>query len=115
VLLGLGTSREDARLGPGPYVWLSRNAVMRAGAEVVVLHKDLEAELAAYWRFVYDEAWPAARRLGDAGLMERHRTYFLPGGDPAGYAAGLRPVLENRLGEPFFEDDALVAWRVRAE
>ena len=115
VVLGLGSSRDDTRLGPGPYVFLSRNAVTRAGAEVVVLHKDLEAELAAYWRFVFDQAWPQVRTLGDAGLMERHRTYYLPGGNPAGYAATLRPVLENRFGVPFYEDDVLVAWRVRAE
>jgi len=112
VLLGLATAKDDSRLRGGPYVFLSRRAAITAGAQVVVLHKDLVGELDAYWDFVYGEAWPAHRTFGDAGLMERHRTYYLVGSDPAVYAAGLRPALDKRFGEPVYEDDVLVAWQV---
>lgn len=112
VLLGLGTSREDMRLNAGPHVLLSRKALLGAGVDVLVLHKDLAGELERYWRFVYEDAWPGLRTLGDAGFMARHSTYFMPPGDSAAFATSLRSVMDNRLGAPFFEDEALVAWRV---
>jgi hypothetical protein len=85
-----------------------------SGAQYLIVHKDLLYELAAYWIYVYERAWPKIENTWDHGFMERHRKYFVPEDNPKGMAEMMIPALRKQLGEPFFEDPVVVAWKLRS-
>ena len=104
-------------IGPGPtsltgaYVRIDEDASLQAAeADVLVFHKNQQAELERYWTFVFDDAWPRHERAVDRSLMERHRMLWTAFGPLPGIVQRLR----DRLGEPFYEDEAVVAWRLSA-
>ena len=92
-------------------------SVVAEDADYLILHLDLRREVSAYWRYVFLEAWPDARRSGDESLMERHKVHFVrgqPTTDPK-LAAALARALRERLGPPFHEDERVLVWKLRPE
>jgi len=113
VLIGLVRSPDDVRLN-GPYAFVGSPTLGRdTGAQLLIVHKDLLGELAGYWRFVYEEVLPGLRTPWDAGLMQRHYSYFVPEDDPKGMVDAMVPALRAQLKEPFYEDDLVIAWKLR--
>jgi hypothetical protein len=113
VVIGLSATPEDVRLN-GPYAFVgSPRLGPESGAQYLILHKDLLQELAAYWTFVYERAWPKVENPWDRGFMSRHRTYFVPEDDPKEMANVLIEPLRNQLGPPIYEDPIVVAWKLR--
>jgi hypothetical protein len=113
VLVGLAATPEDVRLN-GPYAFVgSPRLGPQTGAQYLILHKDLLRELANYWLFVYDRVWPKFENPWDRGLMSRHRTYFVPEDKPKEMATTLIEPLRNQLGPPVYEDEIVVAWKLR--
>jgi hypothetical protein len=114
--VALGVPEESSGTGserflpPEGYAVLGRDELSGRG-DYLILHKNAAAEVARYWQFVYQQAWPRARRLADAGLMENHRdlVFAPPGPDPA-----LAARMRIDLGPPSYEDDDLLVWRLRA-
>jgi hypothetical protein len=113
VLIGLVRSPDDVRLN-GPYAFVGSPTLGRdSGAQVLVMHKDLLRELAGYWTFVYEDVLPDLRSPWDAGLMERHYSYFVPEDDPKGMADAMIPALRTQLKQPYYEDELVIAWKLR--
>lgn len=113
VLIGLSRSPDDVRLA-GPYAFVGDPQVGRkTGAQYLVLHRNMMAEAATYWRWVYDRAWPQVQTPWDEGFMNRHRKFFIPEVEPGGMGAALEGALRQQLGPPIFEDRQVVAWRLR--
>jgi hypothetical protein len=108
VRIGLAEGELAALLGD-PYVFLLEPRVVPGdGEEYLLYHRDPRGEIERYWRFVYEEAWPAERRAGDSGFMERNRkVHDQPGRDPEGEVR-----LRVRFGEPVYEDRDLLVWRL---
>ena len=79
-----------------------------AEADVLVFHRNQQLELERYWTFVYDQAWPRHENATDRSFMERHRALWKAYGPLPGIVQRLR----DRLGEPFYEDEAVLAWRL---
>lgn len=109
-----GLHGKDVRVGwIGPALPGLTRAYVRVdedepiAADVLVFHKDQRAELERYWSFVYDEAWPRHERAADRSFMERHRALWTAFGPLPGIVQRLR----DRFGEPFYEDELVVAWR----
>ncbi|MFT7465310.1 MAG: hypothetical protein ACI9EF_003675 [Pseudohongiellaceae bacterium] len=93
-----------------PYVPILNRAKRKSsGADLLVLHLSIDAELARYWRYVYDEAWPHTATPGDAGFMLRNKTYT---SQTFHRLHGLVPQLTKSLGEPLYRDALIVAWRL---
>ncbi len=113
VVIGLSATPDDVRLN-GPYAFIgSPRLGPESGAQYLILHKNLLHELDAYWTLVYSRAWQRKKNIWDRGLMSRHRTYFVPEDDPKGRAKALMEPLRDQLGAPIFEDQVVVAWKLR--
>jgi hypothetical protein len=111
VLMGLVQS-EDVRLN-GPYAFIGDPQVGRkTGARYLVVHKDAEAEVQAYWGFVYTKAWPELAGERDESFMKQHRIYYM-NEDLTGMAEALIPPLSNQLGPPFYEDGMVAVWKLK--
>jgi hypothetical protein len=111
VLMGI-VQLEDVRLN-GPYAFIGDPQVGRkAGAQYLVVHKDVETELKAYWSYVYNRALPKVESYWNRGFMHRHQTYFLSQ-DLVEMVEVLSGALSNQLGEPFYEDGIVVAWKLK--
>jgi hypothetical protein len=112
VLLG---HAGDALLAPlgAPYVDVaSAEALASAGVEYVVVHHDVDDELANYWSFVRDEAWPVVREAGDDAPMAAHSDW----GPRTGHGADVpraEAALRSSRGDPVYEDATVRVWRVR--
>jgi hypothetical protein len=111
VLMGL-VQDKDVRLN-GPYAFIGDPQVGRkTGAEYLIVHRDAEAEVQDYWGFVYTRAWPALENALDRDFMKQHRIYYM-NEDLTGMAQALIPPLEQQLGEPFYEDEMVVVWKLK--
>jgi hypothetical protein len=100
---------EFPLLPDGPYVAIAAlDRLAASGAEYLVVHRDVAAELARYWAWVYGPEGPPVAAAGRA-YMARHERYggLLPRPSPALVAA-----LTARFGEPVFVDDTLLVYRV---
>ena len=126
VVLGLSAPAGDQleerfeRFAPvhpgGPYVRLSdldTLASLPDGPQVLILHKDVLGEVSTYWTWVFRRAWPELHRTSDEGLMRRLGLVFFPETYLEAQAAAAVQRLEQELGPPFFEDEQLLAWRLR--
>ena len=114
--LAHGKAVDIGWIGPGPeslteaYVRIDEDAELaRSSADVLVLHRHQQLELSRYWDFVYEDAWPRNTTAGDRSFMERHRALWTAFGP----LPGIEQRLRDRIGAPFFEDAAIVAWRLR--
>lgn len=102
-------SGEFPSLPDGPYVSaVESGPIERSGADFLVVHLDVAAELSRYWRFVYGSEGPAQSADG-AAYMERHRQY---GGPLPSAPPRLLAILRGRYGEPSWQDDSLMVWRL---
>lgn len=100
---------EFPLLPDGPYVAVGALERMAAsGAEYLVVHRDVAAELARYWAWVYGPDGPPVPPDGRA-YMARHEHY---GGLLPRPPAALLTALAARFGEPVFEDDTLIVHRI---
>jgi hypothetical protein len=80
-----------------------------------VLHRDQTAEVPAYFRFVFEEAWPRLRRSSDEGFMLRQETIYpqnLLGTDATDSIAG---QLRAKYGAAFYKDERILVWKLPAD
>ncbi len=103
----MGFLPEEEPVPPGPYK-AARPHQLAGQADYLFVHRDVEREADAYWRFVYQSAWP--RLGGSRALMERQARFGrpLPKPEPA-----LLERLERRFGAPAFADDVVLVYRLR--
>jgi len=115
VLIGLDRGRDEEH-PRGPFVPLDRPDLGRAsGARYLVLHRDPQVELMAYWKWVYKEVWPELRNPWDHGLMSRLRRSYIPEYDMKVQATDLEKHLRASLGAPFYVDEKVAVWRLRPQ
>jgi len=81
-------------------------------ADYVVLHRNLRREVGRYFRFVYDEVWPAQRVAADEGFMRRQEALYRQNLPEAEALEQLAEALRARWGTPAYEDEELLAWRL---
>jgi len=84
------------------------DAIASSGADYVVVHRDVAAELAGYWAWVYGPDGPTADPA-HAAYLARHARY---GGLLPAAPAGLLAALARHFGEPVYEDETLVVFDV---
>lgn len=112
VVLGHLRDPELAPITHGPYADLSDLGVLEdKGIDFVVVHHNIDAELANYWTFVQDEAWPALRRAGDDAAMAALSDYGIPRGNGRDVPE-LERALRKRLGRPAYADATVRVWEV---
>jgi hypothetical protein len=100
--------RMDARA----YVDLSDLGVLEGlDADFLVVHHAIDAELANYWTFVDEDAWPLHRTAGDEPLMAAHYDWGARTGHGRG-VPGLLRRLRERLGTPALEDAWVTVWQL---
>jgi len=113
VLIGLARAKDDLRLsGPSAFIG-DPNVGRKSGAQYLILHRDLRAEVAGYWKWIYGQVWPQMENVWDRGFMDRHRSFFIPEASVKEMADALEGPLRQQLGPPMYEDDTVVAWRLR--
>ena len=81
-------------------------------ADYIVLHRDPLPEVRAYFRFVYEQAWPRARRWCDASFMKLNEKIY--GSNLAGPEA-TDPVaskLRERFGTAYYKDERILVWKL---
>lgn len=81
-------------------------------ADYVVLHRDPLPEVHAYFRFVYDEAWPGVKRAGDASFMKLNEKIYGQNlrGPEATDAVAAR--LRERFGPAAYKDERYLVWKL---
>ena len=102
-----------AELRIEPVVHLAtRDAACATGAEWIVLHKDLGAEVRQYRREVFQGNWK--RRLGPA---ERPfvESFFWTAPEPRIDMRQVEEQLRRNLGEPAYVDGLVTAWTLEAD
>ncbi len=100
-------------LEPGPYVRLLE--IEPGRADWLVLHRDLRAEVLAYFGFVFEEAWP---RLFDPALESfMRRQEAVHGGNLAEpeLAERIAAKLFENYGTPTYADERIYAWKLAPE
>ena len=112
VLLGFVWEGNPERIPKGSTVDLrDSTALAEVGAEYLVLHANVYAELSNYWAFATEE-W---ERHGDPTLdpfMAAHSGYGMAK-DRSEQLRAVEERLRVELGAPVYEDQALVVWRLR--
>ncbi len=97
---------EFPRIPSGPYISLRRpNWWKNTGADYLVVHIDIEDEIARYWEWLYADAGEASG--DDRAYLERHRRY---GGLPPPLPGGWLTALQAELGPPLQRGDGLLVW-----
>jgi hypothetical protein len=110
VLLGHREDAELARLARGPYLDLADvTSLARHGVDYLVVHHNIDAELANYWTFVQDEVWPSVRQPGDEAAMAALSTFGILEGNGRAVPAFER-ALRRELGPPSYEDATVRVW-----
>ena len=123
VLLGLGKT-GNVRLN-GPYVFVGDPELgLTSGAQYLVVHKDVDAELWAYWSYVYDSMLPELDDYWVRTFMRQHRDYSIRNRSFMGpgqtyvmnfyvkeVVADILKALPARLGKAYYEDAAVAVWR----
>ena len=103
----------DAELAPivgGPYADLrDLDELAREEIDLVIVHHDVDAELANYWAFVHKEAWPPLRRAGDDAPMAALSGFGARTGHGRDVPA-LERALRKRFGDPSYEDTSVRVW-----
>ncbi len=97
---------EFPSIPAGPYVPVHEPGRLESsGADYVVVHLDVSAEIARYWAWVYGAENAPARPGADAAYLARHERYggLLPRPDPR-----LLASLARRFGKPVYVDDSIV-------
>jgi hypothetical protein len=122
----LGAARiGNVRLN-GPYAFVGDPDLGEAsGAQYLVVHKDVETELGAYWSFVYDSMLPELDGYWVRTFMRQHRVYSLKnrsfmGGEQIYFTntfvtevvADLMKAFRTQLGRAFYEDWYVAVWRL---
>ncbi len=94
----------------GPYVRLLD--IEPGRADYLLLHRDLPAEVSAYFRHVFEEVWPRRFDPADESFMRRQEDTN-PGNlaDPE-LAERIAAKLVERYGPPTYTDERIYAWRL---
>jgi len=110
-LLGFFPEELD-EVPTGPYVSaVNPEALRSTGADYLILHRDPVAEVARYWRFVYESWSNQSSAPGVRALMERHAAAFPSESIPKPSAALLSELL-NAFGQPAYMDRDLLVWKL---
>lgn len=97
-----------------PYVLLDDLKRVRERAQMLVLHKDVAAEVEAYWDWVYTEAVPVLHPAGAPELMRPLADAVLPlRYQQPKLVTRLEARLRKRLGEPIHDDPYVLVWDLR--
>lgn len=81
-------------------------------ADYLVLHKDPLSEVPGYFRYVHEELWPRMRNPADETFMRRQETIYAQNLADAGQMEPVAARLRSVFGDPAFEDERIVAWKV---
>jgi hypothetical protein len=109
VLIGW-TGELPRGIQAGPYARLLEIEPERA--DWVLLHRAPLQEIPAYFRFVFDQAWPALRDAADEGFMLRQESIH-PGNLPEeDLQQRIAARLGERFGPPSYQDEWILAWRL---
>jgi hypothetical protein len=109
VLVGW-TSDLPRGIRRGPYV---RPLELEPGrADYLVLHRDQTVEVPAYFRFVFEEAWPRMRDPRDEGFMLRQETIFPQNLVGTEATDGIAAQLRAKYGAAAYKDEHVLVWRL---
>lgn len=111
VLIGF-VSVDPADVPAGPYVsLLDPKSIKNSTADYLILHLDIFPEVASYWRFVYDEAWPTLADPRIESFMVRQSKYWIQAIQSLDALVG---DLESHLGKPVYKDERIVVWKLKS-
>ena len=93
----------------GPYARLAQ--LTAADGDYLVLHRDPVAEVRRYFRWVYAEAVPMHRRIGDEGFLERHRGVFVTNLPDRELQEQIASALRTKYGPAWYKSDEVLVWK----
>ena len=108
VLIGYVLARKNAHVPAGPYLRIGVEGLRDLDADYVILHKAIDLEMLAYWRFVHGKVWS---ELEDPDLFPHMQAH----GNFGTRFQAKEVALEGlaALGAPFYTDDYLIVWKLR--
>jgi hypothetical protein len=109
VLVGW-TSELPRGIQRGPYV---RPLELEPGqADYVVLHRDQVTEVPAYFRFVFEDAWPRQNEPADETFMLRQETIYPQNLVGTDVTDGIAGQLRAKYGAAFYKDEYILVWKL---
>lgn len=104
------TSALPRGIQRGPYV---RPLELEPGqADYIVLHRDQVAEVPAYFRYVFEDVWPARREPADDTFMLRQETIYPQNLVGAEITDGVAGQLRAKYGAAFYKDEHILVWKL---
>jgi len=109
VLVGW-TSELPRGIRNGPYV---RPLELEPGqADYIVLHRDQTTEVPAYFRWVFDEAWPRHHDPADETFMLRQETIYPQNLVGTEVTDAIAAQLRAKFGAATYKDEQLLVWKL---